>query len=385
MVPKPGQSAHPLNRLASADYPTTPRGIASDDFHGHRIPDPYRWLEALDDVPVRTWIDAQNDLSSSLLTRLSDQDEIRAWIAAFWEYERVSIPIQVGQRTFQLRSSGLQQLPVLYVTDHGGDPASTRALVDPNELAPDGSLALTEWQVSPSASVLAYAISRGGSDQQEIRVRDIDTGVDLPDMVQWVKSEEDLPFPNVAWLPDSSGFFYNRLPAPDSADRYRQSQVYWHRVGTSQTDDVLIFERRDDPDLNFVPIVTSDGAYLILHAWKGLSGRHMVYVGELKGSGEGLPDLMPLLPAADARYLFLGNQGGRFFFHTDAAAPRGRVIAIDLARQDPAHWLEIVPEQPDPIDRAYLFGEWAVTVTVRDSHHQIAIRGTNGRVLARAL
>ena len=170
----------------------------------------------------------------------------------------------------------------------------------------------------------------------------------------------------------------NRLPEPgsvDPADTYRYSQVFWHQVGTSQDADVLIFDRPEDPDLNFVPIVTTDGEYLVLHAWRGLSGRHQVYVRALNGRG----DFTPLFRHAYARFVFLGNDGARFYFHTNAAAPRGRVIGIDLARPNEVHWVEVIPEQQDPIVRAYRFDGLTAIITVRHSQHGISIFAPEGR------
>jgi prolyl oligopeptidase len=247
-----------------------------------------------------------------------------------------------------------------------------------NEIAADGSVALTDWNVDPGARWVAYSLARGGSDRQELRIRTVDTGVDLPEVILWTKSEEDLSFSNVAWTPDGRGFYYSRLPAPGTvapADTYRFSQIWWHALETSQTQDVLVFEDATDPDLNFVPIVTDDGAYLVLHAWRGLSGRHRVHAKALGGSA----GFSALIPDADARYLFLGNEGDRFFFHTNAGAPRGRIIGMDLERSGAADWVEVVAEGRDPIFRAYQLDDQVAVVTVRDSHHQLQLFGLDGR------
>jgi prolyl oligopeptidase len=342
-----------------------------DEFHGWFVPDPYRWLEDTSNPLVATWISEQNALTSRLLELEGRRQEIRSRVLAFSDYTRVSLPVRIGERTFIQRTSPGQEQPVLFMTDDG-DPLATKVLLDPNVEGQEGSVALTGWTVDRGASLLAYALSRGGGDRQEIRIRDIETGTDFAETLLWAKSEEDLPFPNVAWTPDGSGLYYNRLPIPGSvapADEYRHSQVYWHRVGTSQADDVLIHERPDDPDLNFVPIVTDDGRYLLLHAWRGLSGRHQVLYRPLDGGGA----FTPILPSADAKYLFIGSDGDRLFFHTNAGAPRGRVIGIDLKTPQMDHWVDVVPEGQEPIARAYLSEGWIVLVTVRDSHHRLSL------------
>jgi prolyl oligopeptidase len=253
------------------------------------------------------------------------------------------------------------------------DPENIQVeLLNPNELAPDGTIALTGWSVSRDGTHIAYALSKNGTDRQEIRIRDIDSGTDYPEVINWCKSEEDLPFPNVAWHPDGRGFYYPRLPDPLTVspdDEYRYCQVYFHRLGDVQSADALVFERRDDPDLNFVPIVTDDGRYLVLHIWKGLSHKHQVCFRPIGEAGE----FSYVLQAADARYVFLGNANDRFFFHTNSSAPRGRVIAVDLSRPQNSAWHEVVPEMADPIASAALLDHLLVIVTICGGHHQVCL------------
>jgi len=351
-------------------YPGTRRGSDADNLHGHHVPDPFRWLEDAGGLEATEWVDLQNLLTSQFLHRSGIHDAVAARLRDLWNYPRSWHPLRVGRRTFQLRAGPLQEQPVLYAVEDGSGGAPVE-LVNPNRMAADGTAALTGWVPSPDGDLLAYAISRAGSDWQELRIRNTETGVDLPEVIRWVKSEEDLPYPNVAWLPDGASFYYNRLPAPGSVrpeDAYRFSQVYCHRVGTPQDDDVLIFDRPDDPDLNFVPIVTDDGRYLVLHAWRGLSYRHQIFFRPLGSAG----GFSQLFPRADARRLFVGSVGDRFYFHTNAGAPRGRVIAIDVDRPAPDQWTEIVPEGPYPIVRATLAEGRIVLVTVQDACHRVA-------------
>lgn len=363
-------------------YPLARWGDAEDDFHGVRVLDPFRWLEDADGLEATDWVDRQNALTSEFLRGYGIHDRVAARLRDLWSYPRSSLPLHAGRRTFVLQTDPLQEQPVLYAITDGsdGDPVE---LINPNAIAADGTAALTGWVPSPDGALLAYAISRCGSDRQEIQVREIETGMDFPEVIRWTKSEEDLPYPNIAWRPDSAGFYYNRLPAPGTvapADAYRFSQVYRHRVGTPQDEDLLIFDRPDDPDLNFVPIVTDDGQYLLLHVWKGLSHRDQVLVRPI----DAFDDFISLFPNGDARYLFMGNVKDRFYFHTNASAPHGRVIGVDLERPAPNDWTEIVPEGPDAIVRAALTAGRIVLVTVRDAHHGVAtfnLDGTPGAAL----
>ena len=361
-------------------YPQTYRGSHVDEFHGDLVPDPFRWLEDVDDPKVTDWVERQNSVTSEFLRRSGIHDAVAARLRDLWNYPRSWLPIRVGRRTFQLRADPLQEQPVLYSVEDelNGNPIE---LVNPNAMAADGTAALTGWVPSPDGSLLAYAVSHRGSDWQELRIRNVETRADLPEVIRWVKSEEDLPYPNVAWMPDGAGFYYNRLPAPGSVppeDAYRFSQVYWHRVGTPQGDDVLIFDRPDDPDLNFVPIVTDDGRFLVLHAWRGLSNRHQIFFRPLGSAG----GFIQLFPRADARRLFIGSAGDRFYFHTNAGAPLGRVIAIDVGRRAPDQLTEIVPEGEYPIVRATLADGRIVLVTVQAAWHRVTtfdLQGTPGK------
>ena len=360
-----------------AAYPLARRAYGEDDFHGIRVLDPFRWLEDANGPEATAWVDRQNALTSEFLRGSGIHDQVVARLRDLWNYPRSSLPQRVGRRTFVLRGDPLQEQPVLYAITGGsdGDPVE---LINPNAIAADGTAALTGWVPSPDGALLAYAISHGGSDWQEIQVRDVETGLDFPEIIRWTKSEEDLPYPNVAWRPDSTGFYYNRLPTPGTValtDAYRFSQVYWHRVGTPQEDDLLVFDCPDEADLNFVPIVTNDGRFVVLHAWEGLSNRHQVYFRRLGSTGS----FTPVFEGADARRLFIGSLGDRFYFHTNAEAPLGRVIAIDVSRPAPDQCTEVVPEGPETIARAALTGGRIVLVTVQDACHRLTTFDLEGK------
>jgi prolyl oligopeptidase len=355
----------------SIAYPASRRTVDFDDYHGTRVMDPYRWLERMADPEVVEWTRLQNRLTSEVLSDCPGQDRITARLREMWSYPRSSLPRRFGRRIFTLETAPLQNQPVLCMSSD--DAENTRVeLLNPNEFAPDGTIALTGWSVSRDGRHIAYALSHDGSDRQEIRIRDIDSGTDYPEVIHWSKSEEDLPFPNVAWHPDGRGFYYPRLPDPATItpeDEYRYCQVYFHRLGEAQSDDLLVFERQDDPDLNFVPIVTDDGRYLVLHIWKGLLHKHQVCFRPISESGE----FSYVLPAADARYVFLGNAEDRFFFHTNASAPRGRIIGVDLSGPQKSAWHEVVPQMADPIASAALLDHLLVIVTVCGGHHRVCL------------
>ncbi len=354
-------------------YPPSRTSPHAENFHGVTVADPFRWLETNDSPEVRAWADAQNRLTNDVLDKCPDRTRIADALHGLWAHRRASLPVTAGAWSFHLAADGLQNQPVLYATLEGTE----RALIDPNAIEPDGTLALTGWTASHDGTYVAYALSRNGTDRQEIRIRRSGTGADLSEVLLFGKSEEDLPYGNLAWHPDGSGFYYPRLPDPETvprAEEYRNCQLFWHQLGTPQSADRLIYERPDDPDLNFVPIVTGDGRFLVLHLWKGLSHRHQMCYRPLDGDG----NFENLFPSADARYLFLGSRGDQFLFHTNADAPHGRIIAVDLARPAREDWEELIFEGPHAIDSAAWFGEKFVVTYICGGHHEVSLYGASG-------
>lgn len=341
----------------------------TDTFFGTEVTDPFRWLEDSDSSEVRQWVFEQNEATEIFMAASPNRLRVATRLKELWNYTQESLPQRIGSRRFITRHDPLDEQSVLYVMGEGS-PERDTVLIDPNSLSQNGTSALTGWAASRDATLVAYSIAKGGGDWQEIKIRDVQTGEDLPEILYWSKFEEDLPFPSVAWHPDGTGFYYNRLPAPDdtsNVDRYRGSQVYWHRVGTAQEYDRLVFENPEKPEENFVPIVTSDGNSLLLHVWKGLSLRHELVVLPLDGSG----DPVRILHEAQARFIFIGNIGEQLIFLTNSGAPLGRIVGIQVDRPNAVDWVELVPEQPDRITQAELFEDLLILVTVHDASHRV--------------
>jgi prolyl oligopeptidase len=353
-------------------YPLAPRGDVVDVHHGVAVPDPYRALEDPDAPASRAWIDAQNALTEEFLAAVPQRGAIRDRLTSLWNYERFGVPSAEGGRLFWTRNDGLQQQAVLWTSDgEGGEP---RVLLDPNTLSADGTVALSGHSPSRDGRLLAYALADAGSDWNEWRVRDVATGRDLPDRVRWVK------FSGASWLPDGSGFFYSRYdePAPGAELRgalYFQ-KLLLHRVGTPQSDDVLVYERPDRKEWGFGASVTDDGRWLGITVWRGTEQRNAFFVRDLAR-----PDapVVELLRDWDASYQFIGNAGTRFFFETDLGAPLGRVVAIDLERPDRADWTTVVPECADTLQSGNLIGGRIVCTYLRDAHTVVRVFETDGR------
>jgi prolyl oligopeptidase len=338
-------------------YPPARRSEHVDVYHGVAIADPYRWLEDVDAPETRTWIDAEIELTERFLAGIPERDAIRLRLTEIWDYERFGIPGRVGERYVYLKNSGLQNQSVVYVADTVDGPA--RVLIDPNGFSADGTVALSGLAFSDDGRLAAYATSASGSDWLTWRVRDVETGTDLDDELQWSK------FSTASWLPDASGFYYCRYAAPDDATQFKDEnyfhQVYFHRLGTAQAHDVLVYERRDHKDWNFGPEVSEDGRWLVIHVAQGTDPNNRVFVRAL---GDERAPVVEVLPDADAAYGFIGNDGDRFYFRTTKDAPRGRIVARTLA--DPT-LVEIVPQTADALESVTLFGDRLVLSYLRDA------------------
>ena len=354
-------------------YPVARKGDQVDDYHGVKVADPYRWLEDLDSDETRSWVDAENKLSFGFLEGIPARAAIKERITKLWNYEKYGVPFKEGNRYFYSRNSGLQNQSVLYtVTSLDGQP---KLVLDPNTLSSDGTVALSGMQVSNGGKLLAYSLSASGSDWQEWKVRDVETGQDLSDDLKWVK------FSGVSWTRDNSGFYYSRYDEPKSdslkATNYFQ-KVYFHKLGTPQSEDVLVYERPDQKDWLFGAQVTEDGDYLIIPIFQGTDSKTRVYYKDLKSNNSGV---VKLLDDFDAAYSFIGNQGSRFWFQTDLQASRGKIIEIDTAKPERANWKVLVPEGPEALQTATLVNHKFILNYLKDAYTQVRIHDTNGKLL----
>jgi prolyl oligopeptidase len=265
----------------SLNYPQTRREDVVDTLHGVKIADPYRWLEDDNSEETKGWVQAQNKVTFGYLEKLPKREEIKERLKELWNYERVGMPFERGGRWFYSHNSGLQNQAVLMTTE--SLEGEGKVLLDPNAMSKDGTTSLSDYEPSEDGKLIAYGVSEAGSDWTTIRVRDIATGLDLEDVVKWVK------FSGVSWLKDGSGFFYSRYdePKPGAALTAKNEfhKLYFHKLGTTQSDDTLIYDRKDEPKWGFGGHVTEDGDYLIIQVWLGTEPKNRVFYKKNAGDG----------------------------------------------------------------------------------------------------
>jgi prolyl oligopeptidase len=319
-------------------------------------------------------VEAETKLTSSYLSRIPARDEIRARLTALWDYERYGVPFTEGGQTFFTRNTGLQAQSVLFVADRQGGQA--RVLLDPNILSKDGTVALSAASVSDDGRLLAYSVSTAGSDWQEWRVRDVATGQDTDDHLEWTK------FTNAAWSKDGKGFFYGRFDAPPPGAERKATNYYqklcYHTLGTPQSADPIVYRRDDHKDWEFGPQVTEDGAYLIITVRVGTDRRNMVFYKDLRQANT---PVVELLRGFDAAYDFVGNDGPVFFFRTDLSAPNGRLVAIDTRDPERAAWHEIVPQSTSALREVSLVSDTFIASYLKDAASQVLLYAMDGRRL----
>ncbi|MFS8778627.1 prolyl oligopeptidase family serine peptidase [Synechococcus sp. W70.1] len=352
--------------------PSHPDPTVVDVYHGQAVPDPYRWLEDLDSEQTRAWVEAQNRLTFDYLQRIPARQRLLERLTQLWNYEKYSQPFKEGGRYFYFKNDGLQNQSVLYTQE--SLEAEARVLLDPNTLSEDGTVALSGIAISRDGRYLAYGLSRSGSDWQEWKVRDIETGEDLPDHLRWIK------FSGASWTPDGQGFFYSRYDEPPPGREYESAnyfqKLYYHRLGTPQSEDPLVYHRPDQKEWGFAGGVTEDGNYLIISVWRGTDPKNLLFYKDLRDPNS---PVVELIREFEAEYSFVGNDGSRFWLLTDLNAPRRRLVAIDL--DNPGQVQEVIPEAEETLQGVSLINNQFVAFYLKDAYTQIKTFALDGTYL----
>src|SRR5206468_1123775 len=345
------------------NYPQPRKGDTVDNYFGTRVADPYRWMEDLNAPELKQWIDAENTVTFTYLDGLPLRNTLKARITELYDYPRVTAPRYVGRHWFYNRNTGLQRQSVVFTRETLNGPETV--VIDPNQLSPDGSTALSAVDPAPDGQHFAYGQAEGGSDWSTFYVRELASGRQLPDAIRWVK------FSGIAWTEDGKGFFYGRYPEPPPGRALeaavRDKKIYYHALGTSQSADRLIYERKDEPLLYIDADTDESGRYLFVLTNKGTSNKNESFVKDLRNPLA--PDLdapiAPLYPGHTASYDPLGVVDGTLYLLTDRDAPNKKVVSAPIDRPDPKNWKIVVPESRNSIESARLIaGKLAVNALV---------------------
>lgn len=352
-------------------YPPTAQDATGERIHGELIADPYRWLEDPESPRTQAWVQSQNDLTLPFLKSLPEREGIEARMSELWNYARMGLPSRETGFYLYQKNDGLQNQGVLYLAGELG--GNERVLLDPNQLSKDGTVALGSLAVTEDGRHMAYMLSEAGSDWNRIQVLDTATGKDLDQRVDWVK------FSGLSWAKDGSGFYYSTYPVHDKTGKeaLKNHQLCFHRLGTPQSQDRLVYERKDQPEWGFGGRVSEDGELLIITVTQGTDQRTRIHVQDLTRPDQ---PVRPLLDAFDAEYECLGKLGRQLYFKTDKDAPRGRIVSVDL--DNPAALRELVPQSADTLESASFAGGRILALYMRDAISVLRLHDAQGKLIA---
>ncbi|QSV62846.1 MAG: S9 family peptidase [Dolichospermum sp. DL01] len=355
-------------------YPTISKSDQIDNYHGTVVADPYRALEDPDTEETKAWVEAQNQVTFSYLNEIPARAKIKQRLTKLWDYEKYGTPFKEGESYFYFKNDGLQNQSVLYTLPTL--ESEPRVLLDPNQLSEDGTVALSGIAISENGQLLAYGLSSSGSDWQEWKVRDIATGEDLQDHLQWIK------FSGAAWTHDHQGFFYSRYDEPNEKTKLEDvnyyQKLYYHKLGTQQSEDILIYHRSDEKEWGFGGNVTEDGKYLIISIWLGTDSKNLVFYQDLTNLNS---EIIELINQFAADYSFIDNDDHIFYFRTDLNAPKGRVIAIDTKKPTSENCQEIIPQAVETLESVGILNNQFVADYLQDAHSQIKIFDLKGNFI----
>jgi prolyl oligopeptidase len=344
-----------------------------DDYHGVKVADPYRWLEDTDSTDTHAWVEAENKVTFGYLEQIPYRKTIRDRMMKLWNFERFTVPQQQGGRYFYQHNNGLQNQNVLLVAEALN--AEPRELLDPNTLSSDGTVALGGEAITDDGKLMAYGTAASGSDWEEWHVRDVDTGKDRPDLIKWVK------FSGASWSKDGKGFYYSRYDEPKGTalrDANYFQKLYYHKLGTAQSEDKLIYERPDNKELGFGGSVTNDGHYLVIFVWQGTSPKNRLYYKDLTKPDS---EVVKLLDDFDAEYRFVDNDGPVFWIRTDLDAPRGKLIAIDTRHPEKANWKTVVEQGADKLEDVNVVDNLFLIGYLKDAKTEVRVHNLQGKFL----
>jgi prolyl oligopeptidase len=357
-----------LNTMAQITYPTTKTVKQTDDYHGVKIEDPYRWLENDRSDETMNWVKAQNAVTETYLTQVSYRNKIKNRLTELWNFDKMSVPFKKGKFFFSFRNDGLQNQAVFYAQPNLLD--KPKAILDPNTFSTDGTSSLSGLAISKNGQYLAYGISKAGSDWVEIHVKDIIANTELTDVVKWVK------FSDISWK--GNGFYYSRYNEPSNDKAFTEKneyhKVYYHTIGKMQDEDILIYSDNQHANRNFSAQVSHDENYLFIYGSESTSGNSLL----VKDLTKTTSDFISLVDNFENEYNIVENIGNQLYVYTNYNAPRFKLAKISLSRPQLANWEDVLPQKPDLLEGVAFSGNKIISNYLKNVSSQLSLHSISG-------
>ena len=319
------------------DYPETKKVDTVDTYFDVAVADPYRWLEDDRSAETEAWVKTQNEVTFGYLDNIPYREELKERLTKLWNYEKVGSPFKEGDYTYFYKNDGLQNQYVIYRYKNGADPKSAEVFLDPNTFKEDGTISLGGLSFSKNGKILAYSISEGGSDWRKILIMNAETNEILEDTLV------DIKFSGMSWY-KNEGFYYSSYDKPKGSalsDKTDQHKVYYHKLGTKQSEDTLIYGGTADEKHRYIyGVVTEDDKYLLISPRVSTSGNKL-YIKDLS-----LPNspLVPILDHTDSDTYVIDNVGSKLYLVTNLNAPNQKIVTVDASKPTPENWVDFIPE-----------------------------------------
>lgn len=354
------------------NYPESKKIYFAEKLHGYEITDSYRWLEDFTSEDSLDWVQRQNKFSEKYLKKNKYKKNISNYLETIWENESISTPYKINDKTFYYFNDGTFQQSKLMIRDC--EDCQERVLIDPSTFSEDGTISLGGTSVSNDATLMAFSISDGGSDWRTWKVMNIETGEVLEDELKWAK------FSGASWENDDSGFYYRRYEEPDGEllkELNESPKLMFHKIGTNQSEDILIYDNPDNPRWGFGITVIKDSEMKLLSISEGTDDRNRIYIKLNKNS-----EFIPIIDSLIGTYSFIDSKDNILWFYTTENAPNGKIVNLEV-KNGSFVWNEVISESKKAIRSANILNSSFVINYLEDTFSQISVFDLSGKFISK--
>ena len=365
-----GEKKTERKELTMLPYPKTKTVEQSDDYHGNKVSDPYRWLENDTAAEVKSWVEEENNVTQNYLKQIPFRDKIKNRLTEIWNYPKYSAPFTEGEYIFFFKNDGLQNQSILYYQK--GEKGTPEVFIDPNKLSEDGTASLASFTISKDHKYAAIGIAQSGSDWNEIFLMDVASKQKLPDNIKWVK------FSGATWY--KNGFYYCRYDEPSKGKEFSNQneyqKIFYHELGKAQKDDKLVYEDKKHPLRYFGPQVSEDEKYLFIGVSEGTSGSEIWF----KDLSKNDKDFKLLAPGFANNYSVIDNVGDKILMVTDLNAPKYRLVEVDSKNPNQNNWKDVIAEQNDLLENVGTGGGKLYATYLKDASSKVFQYSYDGKM-----